>query len=68
MLRFQLGGALVINGPVSPGQLKPVGSIFLDSGEVNLLATQLSLDRDHRNRISFVDEQGLDPNLDISFR
>lgn len=68
VLRFQLGGELVVHGPATPAQLRPTGTIYLDGGEVNLVATQLSLDRDHPNRIVFLEEQGLDPNLDISFR
>jgi len=36
--------------------------------QVNLVATQLVLDREHTNRLVFVDGQGLDPNMDLKFR
>lgn len=32
------------------------------------MATQLVLDREHTNRLVFVDGQGLDPNMDLKFR
>lgn len=68
VLRMQLGGEIVLNGVASPTQIKPSGSIVLEGGEVNLVATQLSVDREHNNVIAFVEDQGLDPNLDICFR
>ena len=36
--------------------------------QVNLVATQLVLDREHTNRLVFVEGQGLDPNMDLKFR
>ena len=36
--------------------------------QVNLVATQLVLDREHPNRMVFEDGQGLDPNIDLKFR
>lgn len=67
VLNFGIAGDLEINGPVDPMEVRPSGSIRLDSGEVNLVATQVKLKRDHPNRAVFIPSQGLDPNLDISF-
>ena len=36
--------------------------------QVNLVATQLTLDREHPNRLEFVPEHGLDPNIDMALR
>lgn len=36
--------------------------------QVNLVATQLVLDREHPNRMVFEDGQGLDPKIDLKFR
>lgn len=36
--------------------------------QVNLVATQLVLDREHPNRLVFEEGQGLDPNIDLKFR
>lgn len=67
VLNFGIAGDLEINGQVDPMEVRPSGSIRLDSGEVNLVATQVKLKRDHPNRAVFIPSQGLDPNLDISF-
>jgi len=67
VLRFQLGGDIVVNGRAMPELLRPSGAIYFDGGEVNLVATQLSLDRSHSNRVIFTEEQGLDPTIDMSF-
>lgn len=37
----------------------------LQGGEVNLVATQLQLDREHPNRLVFSPEAGLDPAVDV---
>lgn len=41
------------------------GTVRLPSGDVNLVATQLALDRQHANLITFQAEQGLDPLVDL---
>ena len=37
----------------------------LEGGEINLVAAQLHLDREHPNRLVFGPEAGLDPSLDV---
>jgi hypothetical protein len=47
-------------------QVRVQGSLRLPSGDVNLVATQLALDRDHANLITFQQEQsGIDPLVDL---
>ena len=42
------------------------GTVRLPSGDVNLVATQLALDREHANLVTFQPEQsGLDPLVDL---
>lgn len=42
------------------------GTVRLPSGDVNLVATQLALDREHANLITFQPDQlGLDPLVDV---
>ena len=56
--------------PPSPARLRLQvhvrGTLRLPSGDVNLVATQLALDREHANLITFQSEQtGLDPLVDL---
>ena len=52
--------------PIANPQVRVVGTVRLPSGEVNLVAPQLALDREHANLISFQAEQsGLDPVVDV---
>ncbi len=44
---------VTLNGPADPACIQPLGSISLDSGTLNLVATQFSLDQEHNNRIVF---------------
>lgn len=44
---------VTLNGPADPARLQPSGQVVLESGTLNLVATQLSLDRQHNNRIVF---------------
>lgn len=67
VLNFGVSGELTLDGPVDPGALRPSGLLQFDRGDVNLVATQVRLDRDHPNRVVFSPEQGLDPYVDISF-
>ena len=47
-------------------QVRVRGTLRLPSGDVNLVATQLALDRDHANLITFhPDQSGLDPAVDL---
>lgn len=38
----------------------------LEGGEINLVATQLQLEREHPNQLVFTPEAGLDPTVDIA--
>jgi len=67
VLNFGVSGELTLDGVIDAGLLRPNGSLLFDRGDVNLVATQIRLDRDHPNRIVFTPEQGLDPYVDISF-
>lgn len=53
VLNLGLSGTVVVSGPADPQRVQPVGVISLDSGTLNLVATQFVLDRDHPNRIIF---------------
>lgn len=66
VLNFGIAGDIEINGVVDPEELSPSGIIRFDSGDVNLVATQLSLNPEYPNRAIFVPEHGLDPTLDVS--
>ncbi|MAD20600.1 MAG: hypothetical protein CMJ52_10720 [Planctomycetaceae bacterium] len=66
VLNFGIAGDIEINGVVDPEELSPSGIIRFDSGDVNLVATQLSLNPEYPNRAVFIPENGLDPTLDIS--
>lgn len=46
-------------------QVRVRGTVRLPSGDVNLVATQLALDREHANLITFTSESGLDPLVDL---
>jgi hypothetical protein len=67
VLNFGVAGELTIDGYVDAGHLKPNGTLQFERGDVNLVATQIRLDRDHPNKIVFSPEQGLDPYVDVSF-
>ena len=66
VLSFGLAGQVDVVGAADPARLRPSGVVTFDSGDVNLLATQVHLNREHPNRAIFVPEQGLDPTLDVS--
>ena len=67
VLNFGVAGELTIDGYVDAGHLKPNGTLQFERGDVNLVATQIRLDRDHPNKIVFTPDQGLDPYVDVSF-
>lgn len=54
-----------LSGPASEA-VRPSGTIRLQNGDINLVATQLSLSRDHPNTITFAPDAGpLDPTIDV---
>ncbi|MEG4024578.1 translocation/assembly module TamB domain-containing protein [Microcoleus sp. S13C4] len=63
ILSFQATGGLTVNGTLD--DLRPVGTIRLTSGSVNLFTTQFRLDRGYPQTATFVPGQGLDPTLDV---
>ncbi|GAX75992.1 hypothetical protein CEUSTIGMA_g3435.t1 [Chlamydomonas eustigma] len=66
VLNMQLGGNISFTGPADPAKLTAAGEVTFESGTLNLVATQFTLDREHSNRIVFSSEQGmLDPMLDV---
>jgi hypothetical protein len=48
-----VAGELVLSGPLTRGGVAVAGALRLPGGEVNLVATQLELDRAHANTITF---------------
>lgn len=66
VLNFKLSGEVELNGPLDPASLQPAGVVLFESGEINLVATQVHLNREHHNQAVFLPEQGMDPILDIS--
>ena len=69
VLTTQVKGCVSLSGPLlDPSMLTATGEVGLESGTLNLVATQFTLDRDHSNRILFLNEgsQGvLDPMIDL---
>lgn len=63
LLSFVATGDLTINGTLD--NLRPQGLISLKSGQVNLFTTQFTLARGYPQTATFVEKQGLDPNLDV---
>ncbi|MEG5139019.1 MULTISPECIES: translocation/assembly module TamB domain-containing protein [unclassified Microcoleus] len=63
ILSFQATGGLTVNGTLD--DLRPVGTIRLTSGAVNLFTTQFKLDKGYPQTATFVAGQGLDPTLDV---
>eukprot|EP00798_Chlamydomonas_sp_ICE-L_P032214 gene32214-16772_t len=55
-----------LNGPADPDLLTASGAVKLEGGELNLVATQFSLDRGHVNQIVFMPESKVsDPLIDV---
>ena len=63
-----LSGELRVDAGSPTPTPRLTGAVALDSGEVNLLATQLVLDREHANRVVFDGGASLDPSLDVALR
>ncbi|KAL6501939.1 hypothetical protein OROGR_027072 [Orobanche gracilis] len=66
ILNFAVSGELELNGPAHPKWIKPKGVLAFENGDVNLVATQVRLKREHLNIAKFEPENGLDPMLDLA--
>ncbi|XP_022936094.1 uncharacterized protein LOC111442799 [Cucurbita moschata] len=66
ILNFAVSGELELNGFAHAKSIKPKGTLTFDNGDVNLLATQVRLKREHLNVATFEPENGLDPMLDLA--
>lgn len=66
ILNFAVSGELELSGLADPKLIKPKGTLTFENGDVNLVATQVRLKRDHPNRAKFEPEEGLDPTLDLA--
>ncbi|CAI0416943.1 unnamed protein product [Linum tenue] len=65
ILNFAVSGELELNGPAHPKLIKPRGVLTFENGDINLVATQVRLKREHLNIAKFEPEHGLDPMLDL---
>jgi hypothetical protein len=66
VLNFGVSGEVEVNGAADPALIRPSGVVNFERGDINLVATQVRLSREHPNRAVFVPEHGLDPTLDVS--
>ncbi|GAB2284873.1 hypothetical protein Dimus_019325 [Dionaea muscipula] len=66
ILNFAVSGELELNGVAHPKLIKPKGVLTFENGDVNLVATQVRLKREHVNVAKFEPENGLDPTLDLA--
>ncbi|KAH6835833.1 embryo defective 2410 [Perilla frutescens var. hirtella] len=66
ILNFAVSGELELNGPAQPKWIKPKGVLTFENGDVNLVATQVRLKREHLNVAKFEPDNGLDPTLDLA--
>ncbi|XP_010548479.1 PREDICTED: uncharacterized protein LOC104819890 isoform X2 [Tarenaya hassleriana] len=66
ILNFAVSGELELNGMAHPKYIKPKGILTFENGDVNLVATQVRLKREHLNVAKFEPEHGLDPMLDLA--
>ncbi|TKY74672.1 hypothetical protein E2542_SST03435 [Spatholobus suberectus] len=67
ILNFSVSGELELNGLAHPKCIKPRGILAFENGEVDLVAAQVRLKREHPNIARFEPEYGLDPMLDLTF-
>ncbi|WVZ19349.1 hypothetical protein V8G54_006671 [Vigna mungo] len=66
ILNFAVSGELELNGLAHPKCIKPRGKLVFENGEVDLVATQVRLKREHLNIARFEPDYGLDPMLDLT--
>ncbi|CAH8263567.1 unnamed protein product [Arabidopsis lyrata] len=66
ILNFAVSGELELDGMAHPKYIKPKGILMFENGDVNLVATQVRLKREHLNIAKFEPEHGLDPLLDLA--
>ncbi|KAH9616453.1 hypothetical protein KSS87_018431 [Heliosperma pusillum] len=66
ILNFAVSGELDLNGVAHPKLIKPKGVLTFENGDVNLVATQIRLKREHVNSAKFEPDNGLDPTLDLA--
>jgi hypothetical protein len=66
ILNFAVSGELELDGMAHPKFIKPKGVLTFENGDVNLVATQVRLKREHLNVAKFEPEHGLDPLLDLA--
>ncbi|KAL6980146.1 hypothetical protein U1Q18_021795 [Sarracenia purpurea var. burkii] len=66
ILNFAVSGELELNGMAHPKWIKPKGILTFENGDVNLVATQVRLKREHLNMAKFEPDYGLDPMLDLA--
>lgn len=58
MVNLAISGSVEVSGGFEPSTMVPSGTIQIDGGMVNLLATQLRMARgDQPGRITFIPEQ-----------
>lgn len=75
VMNLSVSGQLEASGPPQPGAVSLRGVLKLSSGDVNFIATQLLLDRNHTNTVIFRDEpsssntgsSSIDPIVDLAF-
>lgn len=68
VMNFAVDGELVCSGPAHPDAVAVEGKLVLPSGDVNLLAAQFELDREHDNVLMFGGPGapvGVDPMVDV---
>jgi len=63
ILNFSATGSLAISGTLN--DLHPQGTIRLGGGDLNLFTTQFVLARAHRQTVTFLPAQGLNPTLNL---
>lgn len=63
LIKFGTSGQLTLNGPLS--DLRPQGTIALESGRISLFTTRFRLKDGYPQTATFVPSQGLDPTLDV---
>ncbi|KAH1252909.1 hypothetical protein GmHk_04G009734 [Glycine max] len=66
ILNFAVSGELELNGLAHPKCIKPRGTLTFENGEVDLVAMQVRLKREHLNVARFEPDNGLDPMLDLT--